>query len=287
MSIVMPAGNKKFDWIPQGLKSLVKTASTDSEEGADVEASDDLNDSLYNAAKAHVEATKDMCDECEKKVCKCNGDCECAGEVCKCEKEASTDEEVKDAKEDEEVKEAMFYDHDTSEMGAEEVGGSDEVVEVVEEVGGSDEVAEEVAEEVAIDSVEEAVEKVEDAVSELKDAVSDTDEVHDEEVPAEIEVEVEEVAAETCQECGQEKGGMEEIIVESDPMKMEEGCMASEETETVEAETEKVEKDASTDAYEKYAGINKQNQEKLRRYWKEDLGFPPEYVDLMIANSEK
>ena len=57
MSIVMPAGNKKYDWIPKDTKSLVKTASTDSE-GADVEASDNLDDSLYNAALAHAEAVE-------------------------------------------------------------------------------------------------------------------------------------------------------------------------------------------------------------------------------------
>jgi hypothetical protein len=149
----------------------------------------------------------------------------------------------------------------------------DEEVEEVEEVEG------------AGDAVEEAVEKVEEAVEDLKVAVEggDVTEIGDEE---EVEIPVEE-----------DNG---ELIVESVPGEIDsipaevDGCgpMAETKEEVVESEVEAeaeagMDKSASANEFCKFGKLSPQNRKKVADYWKNALGYPADYVSLMVKDYEK
>jgi hypothetical protein len=283
MSVIMPAGKDRFEWVPKDLeeKKMVKTASSDSEteEVAEIVEASDSNEALYNAAKEVVEAMDaDKCAECDCCPCECPTE---AGAAC-------LDEEV-------------------TEIGGEEIGG-EEIGEVSE--GG--------------DPVEQAVEKLEDAVEEVKDAVGVESaeevevevEVEGPEVPEGDELVVEstpeiegcgtfagseekeakegeaseEETVEAASEEKEEKEGeaSEEETVEAASEEKEEKEGEASEEETVEASTEEVgmDKSASAEEFCKYAKISPANRSKIKDYWKNMLGYPSDYVELMTKDWE-
>ena len=153
--------------------------------------------------------------------------------------------------------------------------------EIAEEIG--EEVGEEIEEEIegAGDAVEEAVEKVEEAVEDLKVAVEggDVTEIGDEE---EVEIPVEE-----------DNG---ELIVESIPSEIEVevddcGSMDGIKEEAVEASSNESEvgmdKSASANEFCKFGKLSPQNRKKVAEYWKNALGYPADYVSLMVKDYEK
>ncbi len=217
MSMIMPAGNKKLDWVA-GLEKLTKTAGVETD---GVEERDDL----FEAAKGVV----DRCNVCDREV------------------------EVKD--------EAPMAEVDSVEVS--------EVVDPVEETEAPIEVSE-----VEIDipeeecCVDDAVEKIEVAIEGLEEAKEAIQEVSKTEEVEEVEIEIEDDS-----DIDSEKIDIPGVV-----------------EETEETEDEIVEgKDCTASAEEfcKFAKISPKNRQKLADYWKNALGYPSDYVDLLVKDYEK
>lgn len=132
--------------------------------------------------------------------------------------------------------------------------------------------------------VDEAIEKVEEAVADLKSAVSG--EPVDEVVEIEIEDDKEEEEVEVEIEDDEEGEGNEDIIIESSPDA--EGCDKKKGDEECDKDEDpKMDKSAASDAFCKLASLSPVNKKKLAKYWKDALGYPKDYVDLMLKNYEK
>lgn len=236
MTMIVPAGKNKLDWIPSVSEGLKKTASVNSDE--------DTGSSLYDIAKRVVEAD---CAVCGAK------DGEGSSEVSK------EDEVV--------VIETDGVDGEVANEVANEV-----VEEVSEEVPEEVEIELEVEEDVGevVDTVEEAVEKVEEAVSELKEVVTDG-EVAEDGVCEDV------AKCEETEECNEVKEFDIPGEKEVDGDVVVETCMASEDN--------KMKKNtASFEQFIPIASISKKNKAELKKYWVEYLGFPKDYVDLMIQD---
>lgn len=164
-----------------------------------------------------------------------------------------------------------------TEVNAEDEGVVGEVTDVTE-VGESDDAGEvtEECEEAAVDAVEKAVEAVEVAVEDLKEVVQNEEiaEVSDDE---EIEIEIE--VDDKDEEPVDDDGG--ELIVESVPSEVE-GCGSLAETEEA-----GMDKSASSEEFCKFAKLSPQNRKKVAYYWKNSLGYPADYVALMVKDYEK
>ena len=162
----------------------------------------------------------------------------------------------------------------------------------------------------ALKEVEVAVEKVEQAVDQAKDAAGVADE---------IEIEVEDVGAEKPEieievEDGKPAVGGEDIIVKSEP---EMSACGGSDKEVVEAKKKEEKKDdkkvekcdkckkdpceckkasvepvmpkssSSTEEFCKFAMVSPENKKKIREYWVNALGYPADFVNLMIKDYEK
>jgi hypothetical protein len=122
---------------------------------------------------------------------------------------------------------------------------------------------EEVSEEVEVggdDAVEEAVETIELALEEIKDAVG----CEDGDVDGDVEDTTDFVADEVNDSV---------VEVEEDEVLEEEeagaGCFAT-----------------KSGKFERLAKVSPEVQKEIADYWKNDLGYPADYVDLMFKNYE-
>lgn len=280
MSIIVPAGNKNVDWSPKEEEKLVKTASAKDIKAVDVK--EEVN-YLYEAAKSFIEAS-DKCKECNKPK-----------NLCECKKEEKETKQAgiipgvpdgtgphgmgpekgrgkgpcgkggKDDKKDD--KETSKDDKkDVIEVDIPEEGNcEDDLPFVVEPV------AEKASEATKMES---AVDKIEEAVIELKEVVQE--EKGETEEVAEVEFEV---GDDKAPEIPGEEISNNEIIVESTPDVN--AC----------AKTKKdvaMDKSASTEEeFCRFAKLSPENRKKLANYWVNMLGFPKDYVGLMVKDYEK
>ena len=256
MSIIMPAGNSKFKWVPEVEKEtkMEKTASAETDVK---EVEEDLNP-LYEAAKGFFKQKK---IEAGSK-CQCSGgDCDC-GDKCECKSDGGSCKQIESCAMSDDLPEI------TDEVVGEEGGfGGDDEVEV--EIGEDGEIGDVSTPE----TVEEAVVAVEEAVEDLKEVAGVGEEGDDE---AEIDIEV--VDDFEVNDDGGE-GEDDEIVIESMPM------MAGSKKATKEAGTEK---DASSeDDYIKLSMISPKNRQKVVSFWRDMLGYPADYVNLMAKDYEK
>lgn len=252
MSIIVPAGNKKINWSSKE-EMLVKTASTEIPE-----VKEEVN-ALYEAAKTFV-AASECCKECKKPK-----------NFCECKKEESKEE-----KKDEVKKEAGCIDgkpvenkpveNKPAEVSDKSVAKDDSAAILEVETPAGEKV-----EECAKEKIEVAVDKLEEVVVDLKDAVQKTDVAEE----AEVEIEIEDDKAPSIP--GEEVSNSE-IIVESTP-----ACAcANTKKEVV------MDKAASTEEeFCRFAKLSPANKKKLGDYWTNMLGFPKDYVSLMVKDYEK
>lgn len=257
MSIIVPAGNKNVEWSPKE-ETLVKTASVQ------VGGIQEEVNPLYEAAKIYIDAASDCCKECKKP----KGLCEC-----------KKDEKPDVNKEDGKVPGVCdgtgpsWADKDTkSDVKSDVKSDSGAVVEVATPEG-------EKAEGDAKTDIAVAVDKIEEAVVELKDAAQISDAAEEAEIEIEIEDEptgdVDKVDAGISEIPGKDVS-QSEIIVEStpDPLCAEKKV--------------KMDKSASTgEEFCKFAKLTPANRKKLSDYWVNMLGFPKDYVSLMVKDYEK
>ena len=123
-----------------------------------------------------------------------------------------------------------------------------------------------------------------EVVVELKDAVGKSEVAEEKEIEIEIEedgdkpkLEFEVGEKSVVPEIPGKDVSQSEIIVESKP---DCGCMAKKEV--------KLEKSAATEEeFCRFAKLSPANRKKLGDYWKNMLGFPKDYVDLMVKDYEK
>lgn len=182
--------------------------------------------------------------------------------------------------------------HDMEEDEAEEAGDlvAEEVEDVVEQAKSLEEEIEEA--ECAAECAEEATDEVaeedltDDEGAEIADEIETSDLTEEpivedgDAVEEECEDEVEEAVQtlENALDELKEMLGVDDIEIVDD----EEGLMVeSEEEEECEVDDESV-TTASSNSFVKIAKLSPENRAKLRKYWKEDLGYPAEYVNLMF-----
>lgn len=253
MSVIVPAGKNRRDWVPQE-SALVKTANTEEA----VEPKDELLEAAMGVLKRQeevvVEAAVEKVCKCAEE-CKCDGDCNCA-EGCKCEEttEACT------ASHEEECDEVEI------EVEVEEEKEPEEVLDEVKEDGVVTEEEEEVVEQAAVEKIKGAVETIEIALEEVTDAEEALTKVKE--------------AVETVEEVHEEMGeGTEETEDTGEVSFTEEIVEDSVEDEPVVASSE--------EEFCKFAKISPKNRAKIANYWKNSLGYPADYVDLLTKDYEK
>lgn len=183
---------------------------------------------------------------------------------------------------------------------ADQAGKGDGAVVEVESVGAEkaeDEGKSELKD--AVQEVKDAVEKVEVAVDKVEGAEEAEIEVEVGEEPAdEVEIEVEDVPGE------QEVSSGEVMVVSDDPSKC--ACAKSEKKEVKEAKKEEckeckktpceckkedkkeeVKEAASEEEFCRFGKLSAINKKKVADYWVNYLGFPKDYVNLMVKDYEK
>ena len=258
MTIIMPAGSKKFEWAPKDLEkeTLQKTAS------AGAQAVEDVNP-LYEAAKKFVKAQMELevlpppsgeVSPCEGAPCDQSplGGVDGIGEA------APVADAIPSA-------DAIPAEAEAAPSGVKDVAKA--VQEVIEKAEKAEAVVGKV--EQALDKVEQAAQEAKDAVAECKgeaqgEAKGEAKEEKPGEEVAEVEIEVED-------EKKDEDDDKEEIVKESD-----------------EKPKEKTEKDASTeDTFVRFAHISPENRTKLVTYWTKYLKYPKDWVNLMVKDYEK
>lgn len=254
MTIITPAGKMNFDWSPKDKETLTKLASS----GAVVKSDKDI---LFDAAKKVVKAQFDMGN---------------MGDMGAAEDTVVKDEICPEGNPCDKVEEVI--PSATDDAGAPKVSG--DAVAAVQELAEKAEAAEAVA-----GKVQEAVELVEEAVQGVKDAVGA---VKEEEVELEIEVEDEEKKEEKGdkpdfgkkdkkedkdedKDEDEEKGEKDDIIKESI-----EACASAKDIKT-----------ASSDELVKTSKISPTTRKKIVTFWKDYLGYDPQYVKLMATDFEK
>lgn len=128
------------------------------------------------------------------------------------------------------------------------------------------------AAEAVVQKVEQAVGKIEDAAQELKSVCGDeaktdvakTDKI--DEVPDEIELEIE------VEDEPKDESKDDSLIVESKPEMENCGRAATA---------------ASSEEFYKFSMLSDVNKKKLRSYWGGALGYPKDFVDLLVKDYEK
>jgi len=284
MSMIMGVGTK-LDWSPSDEK-LQKTAST-----GEQEVQEEANP-LYEAAAAFLktqaekeaEVAEDGEGEMEKEGGLLGGIGEGIGKAVDTVQDITglKDEESAGTCKDDDMVELDIEEDAEESKNAEE--SKTDVEEAVREVVDKAEEAEAMTE-----RVEDALEGVEEAVQGVKDAVGS-------EADAEVEVEIE--VEEEDQENEEEEPGGEDIVVESDP-EAEASAYASTDEEAVEASTKeetkgtkegeeaKMDRSASSEEFCKFAKLTPANRKKLVDYWVGMLGYPRDFVKLMVKDYEK
>ena len=257
MTIITPAGKMNFDWSPKDKETLTKLASS----GAVVKSDKDI---LFDAAKKVVKAQFDM------------GNMGNPGEV---EDTVIKDEICPEGNPCDKVEEVI--PSATDDAGAPKVSG--DAVAAVQDLAEKAEAAEAVA-----GKVQEAVEKVEEAVQGVKDAVGA---VKEEEVELEVEIEDEEK---------DEKKGDKPDFGKKDDADKDEKDDKDDKDDKDEGEKDDIIKEsieacasardvktASSDELVKTSKISPTTRKKIVTFWKDYLGYDPQYVKLMATDFEK
>lgn len=170
----------------------------------------------------------------------------------------------------------------------EDKSGMTEVTDMTNVPSVTDVKPEEVGKEVSvsekIEKVEKALDEVEVAIADVKDAVAPASDVTDttdvaKDVPVdEVEIELDNVndKPENTDEKPFEKKD-KEIIVESKDDEKKPECK----------ETEEMKTRAAANTWQKFSGVSKETRNKIYDYYVNCLGYPKDYVALLVKNYEK
>ena len=122
----------------------------------------------------------------------------------------------------------------------------------------------------AVEEVKGAVEKLDVAVEKVEGAEEAEVEIEVDEPDEEVEIEIEDVP-------GEEEVSSGEVIVTSEPEKC--ACAKDEKKEVKEAAVE--------EEFCRFGKLSPVNKKKVADYWTNALGFPKDYVNLMVKDYEK
>lgn len=173
---------------------------------------------------------------------------------------------------------------DAAKEFADQAGKGDDSVVEVKTVG--DEETEEKGQsdlKEAVEEVKEAVEKVEEAVSKVEVAEEAEIEVEVEDAPEdkkveEVEIEVEDVP-------GEQEVSSGEVMVTSAPENC--ACAKTDKEEVKKEAKEEVKEAAVEEEFCRFGKLSPVNKKKVADYWVNALGFPKDYVNLMVKDYEK
>lgn len=274
MTLVTPSGYRKFDWSPKA-DGLTKTASTGEQEKSD-------KDLLFEAAAKFVKAQAEEKKEDKPKESaiekKSDDDKEDKGEDKGNDKPCDTPPcDKKDDKKDDKPAEGEVAPDVQKAVG-----------ELVEKAKKADEVAA---------KVQDAVAKVEQAVQEVKEVAGVTDAdlpagdaevdipgvVGDAAPVDEVEIELD-VPAGDVDEVG-DIGGIGGDM--GGDMGGGMAPMGDELVNDLGVEKEGMATCASNASYVKLSSVSKETAKKVTTFWKDYLGYPEDYVKLMVKNYEK
>lgn len=165
-----------------------------------------------------------------------------------------------------------------------EFGGDDDNVEFHGEVENVNEVSDEEAtgEEGAVECLETAKEAIEDAVECLGGGESD-------EFESEVEFEVEDETVEGGMGCESEDTGGCCDKCNCDPCCCGGRSCNDKSDDKIEASDDNTEEvvEAYSDNWVKLAEISPKNRKKIYDYWSKQLGYPKDFVKLMVKDYEK
>lgn len=273
MTLITPAGKRDFDWSPKE-QSLTKTAGT----GAKEQKSD--KDLLFEAAQKVVKAQMVLGDDTavdgamgSDAPC---GDLPC-GEKSPCGDSAMPPPSAEEA---------------AAIKPAGDLEGKSDAVKAVQELADKAQKAEEVATKVqdAVSKVEEAVQGVKDAVGVAAEGLEEGKEGKgDDEVVLEVEVEDEKnpehEEGETKEEEKKERETGEEDEDKGEEKKEDEIVQKSCQAAQKKAEMKTAKNDP--DDLVKTSKISPTTRKKVMSYYKDALGYDPEYCKLLVTDYEK
>lgn len=270
MSIITPVGYNNFEWVPSGKKEgLSKQASV-----GEPTVHETFKDALYQAAAKFVKAQAEKESEAEAEVTPKDDVKEVKGENPFPKKEEKDDKSDKDDASKDKNDKAESTPEVKEEVSVDVQKAVSELVEKAEK-----------AEDIAA-KVNDAVAGLEDVANEIRDAVGATEAV--------IDVDKTNTEGENASE-GLDSGTPDEIEIEisddnaldgSAPTDMP-GTSATPSDELIKSTTDEnadctVCATAPSD-FIKTAELSSETKKKLRSYWITQLGYPKEYVDLMLA----
>ena len=244
MPFIMPSGNKSFNWSPKS-KDGKLTKTASSNKGEVQEVQGEQDD-------------KDIMYNLAKQVVEARN--VEAQDYQKEEEEGVADTEACGTKVADEHSEGGEKPEKKANVFTNEVS--------------EEETGEEVSEEACCDEeVVDALDNLEEAVEEVKDAVKDTHEEDEEEFVVLEEDEGDEVV---------DEGEVTfEVSVEDDNTEEEEDLYVKSEDEEKDQNTVQA---ASNDDFVKLSHISPETRKKTAEFWKNELGYPSDYVDLMVKN---
>ena len=258
MTLITPVGNSDFSWLPKG--EMTKMASTGNEPKS-------YKDNMGDIAKLI------LMKKAEKDAEKAEKDDKPKDDKPKDEKSEKPDFGKKEEKADDKPAEKI---DDKPADKAPEVDVQKAVSDLVEKSNK--------AEEIAV-KVEEAVTKVEEAVQGVKEAVgAECGECKDKKVEEIVAPTALDVAPETAPEADKVMpvdgmGGGLDVNVElpEEPCKKDEIVIESDQPLMA----------SSPNDFVRLASVSKETRDRVYKFWKEYLGYPEDYVALMVKNYEK
>lgn len=274
MTLITPVGNSNFSWAPK-VEGLTKTASTGAPEKSD-------KDLLFDAAKKFVKAQAEKFEKSDKEDKSDD----------KSEKSDKSEDKSDDKSEKSDSK--PCDDKPCDDKPEVDAAPSVDVQKAVQELVDKSEKAEEIAQKVqdAVSKVEEAVQGVKDAAGVASDALPAGSLPADgvgEEIPGlsdggevdEVELEIEEPGA---SDVSTESPLGEGLIKESLPSL---GDGPSDVPSDGPSGVKEFGVMASANDFVKLSAISNETRKKVTNYWQDYLGFPSDYVKLMVKNYEK
>lgn len=276
MTLITPVGNSDFSWLPKG--DFTKTASTGSEPKS-------YKDNMGDIAKLVLQK------KAEKDAEKAEKDDKPKDDKPKDEKSEKPDfgkKEEKSEKKDDKPADKGFGKKDEKSESP-EVDVQKAVSDLVEKSNK--------AEEIAV-KVEEAVTKVEEAVQGVKDAVgAECGACKDGKVEG---LGVEEVVdtpslPPTDGAMGESdlsgkvlpSGGEEAALDINVELPSGGGEMPGAKQDEIVVESEQPLMASSPNDFVRLASVSKETRDRVYKFWKEYLGYPEDYVALMVKNYEK
>ena len=277
MTLITPVGNSDFSWLPKG--DFTKTASTGSEPKS-------YKDNMGDIAKLVLQkkAEKDA-EDAEK-------DEKPKDDKPKDEKSEKPDFGKKEEKDEKKEDKPKGFDKKDEKSASPEVDVQKAVSDLVEKSNKAEEIAVKVEE--AVTKVEEAVQGVKDAVGAecgtCKDGkVEGIEEIGDTPSlpPTDGAMGESDLSGKVLPSGGEEAAIDINVELPSEHDEHDEHEMPGAKQDEIVVESEQPLMASSPNDFVRLASVSKETRDRVYKFWKEYLGYPEDYVTLMVKNYEK